>query len=45
MIVSSKLVSKVAGSKGGGRGSHIHPFGVVYFGRLKFFHLEAQTNV
>ena len=44
MILSTKLVAKVVGSKGGG-GSHIHPFSVIYFGRLKLFPLEAQTNV
>ena len=45
MIVSTKLVAKVAGSKGGGGGAHIHPFSVIYFGRLKLFALEAQSNV
>ena len=45
MIASTKLVAKVAGSKGGGGGSHIHPFSVIYFGRLKMFPLVAQTNV
>ena len=44
MIVSTKLVAKVAGSKGVG-GYHIHPFSIIYFVRLKLFPLEAQTNV